>query len=387
MTITLSGITWDHPRGYAPLATSIERYKAVRPDVTIEWTTRSLREFGELSLDALATRYDMIVFDHPFVGQAHKLGLLADLTPHIKPEQRKWLDAGALGASWRSYQWKGGIYGLPVDAAAQVAAWRPDLLKAAVWYAPATMAQVFALAEALRARKQYVVLAACPTDAICMLITLLANTGHPPGTDKANFVDPARAEDVLALLRRLIEVAHPDSPSLNPIQALDRMAQGDDMAYMPYTFGYTNYSRPGVKNLIQFGDIVAAGENGPAGALLGGAGIGVTTRCTNPAAAIDYGLWLCNPDYQRTHYLAEGGQPGMMQAWQDPACDAATSGFFNGTLRTLTAAYLRPRHPGFVPFFEQGGEEVNAFLRGKGTARALVSHLNESYRRLVHIEE
>lgn len=379
MTIRLSGITWDHPRGHAPLAASIARYRAVRPDVEIGWTVRSLRDFGELPLEGLAERFDMIVFDHPFVGQAEERGLLADLSPYISPGQRAWLDEGALGASWESYLWKGAVFGLPIDAAAQVAAWRPDLLAKAGRHPPATFDQLLRLCGDLREHGLWVALTGCPTDIICHVLTLSANMGRPAPRPGGLLLDPAHGATVLGMLRRLVDLAHPDSLSLNPIQVYDRMTSGDEIAYVPYAFGYTNYARAGAERRLRFGDIVAAGRQGPAGTLLGGAGFGVTSRCAHPAEAAAYGLYLCHPDYQRTHYFDDGGQPGMLQAWTDPRCDAETDGFFTGTLRTLTSAYLRPRMPGFVHFFEEAGKQVNAFLEGRGDIDRMVRRLNEDF--------
>lgn len=382
MTITLQGITWDHPRGLAPLEKSIARYKAVRPDVEIVWTARSLRDFGEMPLEELSRRFDMIVFDHPFVGQAARLGLLADIAPHIDAPARRWLDEGALGASWASYQWLGGVYGLPIDAAAQVAAWRPDLLARAGLHPPGAFAQLLPFAQRLRDHGLWMAITGCPTDAICHLMSLLANLGHPAAARRGVFVEADAGVAALERLKALADVCHPDSPAMNPIQTLDRMNAEDEIAYVPYAFGYTNYAREGLRRRIRFGDIVAAGDRGCMGALLGGAGLGVTTRCADVAAATAYGLFLCHPDYQRGPYFADGGQPGMLQAWLDPACDAATDGFFSGTLRTLTSAYLRPRIAGFVPFFEQAGVAVNAFLRGRGDARALIGELNRDFAKL-----
>lgn len=379
MTIRLSGITWDHPRGHAPLAASIARYRAVRPDVEITWTVRSLRDFGELPLEGLADRFDMIVFDHPFVGQAHARGLLANLTPHIGAAERRWLDEGALGASWRSYHWQGAIYGLPIDAAAQVAAWRPDLLARAGARPPATFAQLLTLCRDLRDHRLWAAITGCPIDAFCHVLTLAANTGRPPPQPGGSLLDPRHGVTILEMLRALAGLAHPDSLDLNPIQVYDRMAGGDEIAYVPYAFGYTNYARADAARRICFGDIVAAGAFGPAGTLLGGAGFGVTTRCAHPAEAAAYGLFLCHPDYQRTHYFDDGGQPGMLQAWTDRRCDAATDGFFSHTLRTLTSAYLRPRMAGFVPYFEEAGKQVNAFLRHGGDAAAVVGRLNADF--------
>lgn len=379
MSTILEGITWDHPRGRAPLEKSIPRYRAERPDVAISWRARSLRDFGELPLEELAERFDLIVFDHPFVGQAARRGLLVDLTPHIPADAMAWLDAGAVGPSWRSYHWQSAIYGLPIDAAAQVAAYRPDLMAKAGRHPPATFEQLLRLARDLREHGLWVGVPACPIDAVCMVLTLAANLGRPVTAENGLFLDREFGIRLLERLETLVGLSHPDSVRMNPIQMLDMAAEGDEIAYIPYTFGYTNYCRAEAARPLRFADIVAAGDRACQGTLLGGAGFGVTSRCRDVAEAVRYGLWLCAPDYQRTHYFADGGQPGMLQAWTDPDCDAKSLGFFSSTLRTLGSAYLRPRFAGYVPFFEESGFKTNAFLRGEGGAERLVDWFNAAF--------
>jgi multiple sugar transport system substrate-binding protein len=210
-------------------------------------------------------------------------------------------------------------------------------------------------------------------------MTLAANLGRPIPADGPLFLDRALGLEILDRLAVLVGLAHPASTRMNPIQMLDLASGSDEIAYIPYTFGYTIYARTDRERPLRFADIVAAGSNGCAGALLGGAGFGVTRHCRNVEEAVRYGLFLCAPDYQRTHYFVDGGQPGMLQAWLDPDCDARTGGFFSGTLRTLTSAYLRPRFAGFVPFFEEGGLRTNAFLRGEARAEDVVDWLNQAY--------
>ena len=68
--ITLRGITWDHPRGLDPLLAASGVYADLVPGVRVEWTTRSLSGFGEDPLIDLAASYDLLIIDHPFVGDA-----------------------------------------------------------------------------------------------------------------------------------------------------------------------------------------------------------------------------------------------------------------------------------------------------------------------------
>ena len=379
MPIKLSGITWDHPRGLDPLVASIARYRAIHPDIEIEWTARSLKDFGEVSLETLAEKFDLIVFDHPFIGQAAKKRLLADLTPYIDAQSLAKLNDGAIGKSWMSHHWEGKILGLPIDVAAHVAAFRPDLLDRARRYPPAVFSQIFDLARALQSEKIWIGAAACPTDAMCMFMTLAANRGFRIPDERSEFIEPGQGINVLEQLKSLVDICHPDSVDMNPIKLLDRMSLTDEIAYVPYAFGYSNYSRNSSARFIQFTDIVAAGPHACAGAILGGAGFGITRRCRHAEQAAAYGLWLCGPDYQRTHYFADGGQPGMLQAWTDADCDRQAKGFFSGTLRTMTSAYMRPRIPGFVPFFEGAGTKVNAYFRNKMQAKEVVGWLNAEF--------
>jgi multiple sugar transport system substrate-binding protein len=71
--LVLRGITWDHPRGLQPLLATAGAYAAHADGVVVEWEARSLLGFGEDPLEVLAGRYDLLVIDHPFVGEAASL--------------------------------------------------------------------------------------------------------------------------------------------------------------------------------------------------------------------------------------------------------------------------------------------------------------------------
>jgi multiple sugar transport system substrate-binding protein len=81
----LKGMTWDHPRGFDPLARGVPGFSAEHPDIEVTWTRRSLRDFGVQPVEVLAESYDLIVIDHPFCGRAQATGCLIDLRPHLAP--------------------------------------------------------------------------------------------------------------------------------------------------------------------------------------------------------------------------------------------------------------------------------------------------------------
>lgn len=371
----LTGIGWDHPRGLGCFVASKAAFEAENPDIEIHWDTRTLKEFGDADIEPLAERYDIIVLDHPFVGTANKTGVLVDLK-QVVPDAVEAALGDEVGHSARSYHFGGGVYGLPTDAAAQVAAYRPDLLAELDMEVPRTLSDVLALARAARAKGRHMALAACPTDAICMVMSYSVNLkGH--GEDL--FTDKATLSNALDILTELMSLAHPRSTERNPIATLNAMAAGDEIVYVPLAFGYSNYARTGQSPLVLAADFAGPGPVPSAGALLGGAGCALTHSCKDHEAAARYLTWLHRPEVMAGTYFAAGGQPGSRAAWQSESVNAASNDFFSATLATLDGAYLRPRFHGFVPYFKAVGDDVNEFLRGVSSKAATIDAIVDGY--------
>ncbi|NJL92738.1 MAG: hypothetical protein HC915_02895 [Anaerolineae bacterium] len=124
--ITLRGITWDHPRGYAPLEALAPIY-AARYGVQLTWERRSLKSFGATPLDALAAEYDVLVMDHPHVGMAVARQCLLPLDSLLDAALLETLASQSAGPSHASYHYAGQQWALALDAATHTSAWRPDL--------------------------------------------------------------------------------------------------------------------------------------------------------------------------------------------------------------------------------------------------------------------
>ena len=363
MGITLRGLTWDHPRGYAPLLGGIPEYKTQHPEIDIQWDRRSLREFGEAPIEQYLDRYDLLVVDHPFVGFAAAHGALIDLAPSISEAEKHRFAEDSVGPSWESYWYGGGLWAFPIDAATQVASYRPDLLPTES--VPGTFDGVLQFGAKARKTGKCIAVPACPTDAISLFFTLSATLGYPIPEERELFVEDSVAADVLARLHALIAVAHPKSVEWNPIQVYDFMYSTSDAVYCPYGFGYSNYSRANNSVRLKFTNAPSASQRGCAGTMLGGTGIAVSRLSAHQLAAIAYAKWLVSPEHQRGIYFREGGQPASLTAWTDSSVNAASDDFFAGTLQTLQTAYVRPRFDGFVRFFEDAGIEINRCLRGE----------------------
>ena len=74
----LKGMTWSHPRGYDPMVACSTLWKE-KTGVAVEWDKRSLQDFESYPVEELARAYDLIVIDHPHVGQITGEGCLTPL--------------------------------------------------------------------------------------------------------------------------------------------------------------------------------------------------------------------------------------------------------------------------------------------------------------------
>src|SRR5258708_15102674 len=146
----LRGSWWAHPRGHDPLvATAAEFGRRTGGRVEIAWQPRTLSEFGVTPAEQVAADHDLLVIDHPHVG----------------------------------------------DAAAQVSVYRPDRLPGPP---PRRWADVADLAG-----RGMVLWPLGPTDAFASFLTLAANLGAACGTAPSGFglAVSARCRDRSAALR------------------------------------------------------------------------------------------------------------------------------------------------------------------------------------------
>jgi multiple sugar transport system substrate-binding protein len=371
--VPLKGMTWSHPRGYDPLVACAARWKEMT-GVEVEWDKRSLQDFESFPVEELARAYDLIVIDHPHVGQITAEGCLAPLDVPGREAERAALSAGSVGQSYPSYTWQGRQWAFPIDAATQVQAWRPDLLPTP----PKRWSEVLDLARAGR-----VLLPLRPPHSLMCFFTLAGNLGRACAVEgPGDLIDRAHGAHVFAMIAELAALVDPACFSMDPIAVSERMAEaGSGTACAPLIYGYVSYATVGFRpHRLVFADIPAAGEMGPVGSALGGTGIAVSAFSDNRDAAIDFAYWVASGEMQRGLYAASGGQPGHASAWEDEAVNAATGGFYRNTRATLEAAWVRPRHDGYMGFQQAASDRINDGLVGRHDAVAVVDDINRLFR-------
>jgi len=379
-TVELQGITWDHERGRDPLLATAERF-AAETGIHVNWTARSLQEFADAPIPVLAESYDLLVLDHPHLGEIVPTRALLPLDDLLDREFIADQARSSVGPSHASYEWDGHLWALAIDAAGHVSAYRPDLLDRLGVVPPETWDDVLALDEKARAAGMRISLPNKAVDTLGSLLTLLANSGTDPYQDEEQVAPRAVALEKLALLARLTEAGPSEAFAWNPILLLDHMAEHDDVVYCPILFGYSNYSRPGFRrNLVRFRPVPSAGL-GPRGGVIGGAGLSVSSRCRHPEAARAYAEYVASPEVQRTLYTETGGQPGHRAAWLDRRTNELSCSYFADTLPGLDAGYLRPRYDGALLVQNDGGDLVWESLRSGGDPSELLDGLDALYRR------
>ena len=372
-SVLLTGITWNHTRGYVPMVATAQRFAETHPNVEVAWQKRSLQAFGDQPIEELAKHFDLLVIDHPFVGYAAAHPVLLPLDEYLPAAFFQDQAANSVGQSYASYIYgtESHIWALPIDAATPVSAWRPDLIDTP----PETWEELLDLA-----RRGMVVLPAIPIDSLMNFYMLCIALGEEPCATPEQVVNNEVGMAALDILRELVLLCEPACFKRNPILTYETLTTGNQAAYCPFAYGYTNYARLNyAAHQLRFGGLVR--WNGVSlRSTLGGTGLAISRTCRHPELASAYAQFVADPTCQRGLYLASGGQPGHRSAWQDDAANTATNNFFRDTLTTLDDAYLRPRYNGYMHFQDRAGPIIQRYLREGGDAGAVVSEIDGLYR-------
>ena len=360
-------MTWDHARGYAPLVAA-EAAAAVDPGVSVSWQRRSLQDFEHYPLEDLARRFDLIVMDHPHTGDAIASGAIVPMDELLDPDRLEALREDCLPVVWNSYVAEGRSWALPIDAATQVLVWRPGRLDGP----PATWGEVVELA-----RQNRVLLPLRSPHALMCLFSLLANLGHP--FPESGQPDPTAMDGALSLLAEVSSLVPARCWEMDPISAYEALANGEDQDVIPLAYGYSTYGIEGFRKArLRFGEF--PGPEGSKGTTLGGTGLAVSRFGRNPGIAAAYAANLAGLVWQRDIVAPAGGQPSSLGAQTDHEVNARFNGFWSDTARTLSGAWVRPRHVGYVSFQASASALVADALLGRRTSQETAEALSLAFR-------
>jgi multiple sugar transport system substrate-binding protein len=373
--ISLRGITWNHSRGFLPMVATAQRFSELNPGVQITWEKRSLQQFADLSIQELAERFDLLVIDHPWAGFAAKTNAIVPLDKYLSEEYLKDQELNTVGASYESYHYDGHQWALPIDAAAPVAASRPDLLAAKGLQLPKSFEDLLALADL-----GCVAFAGIPIDVLMNFYTLCCSLGEDPCQSDDLVVSRETGVKALKLYRRLASEMDKANFDRNPIQVYEAMTQTDDIVYCPFAYGYANYSRNGYsKKVLHFHDMISINGKTNLRSTLGGTGLAISSKCEELEIAMEYTKYVGSPECQQTLFFESGGQPGHLTAWKNAEVNRQSQQYFSNTLPALERAFLRPRYHGSMFFQDHAGDVVRDYLMKGGDEEHVLSSLNQLY--------
>jgi multiple sugar transport system substrate-binding protein len=334
-------VAWDHPRAVAPLSAAASAWG----DTVI--TCRSLASFGDEV--PVADGADLVLIDHPHIGEAAQSGALIALDSLIARSDLRAIANRAVGGSGEVYEFQGSCWAVPVDAACHGMAAVRSLA------APATLTDLVAASASSR-----LALPLHPAHAVSAFITVAATLGAPTPLDA--LTDATLARDALSVLAAVAACGPDDAYAWEPPDALAAVEAGD-VDCVPFVYGYVGYD-------VEWHEVPARARGAAPRPILGGVGMAVLASCPNPLAAAEFAVWYASTAVQRDIVLTHGGQPATLDAWAigaDPV--------FRGTARGMANAIARPRDPWWPALQRDAGEAIAEGLRGGLDERVLAERL------------
>jgi multiple sugar transport system substrate-binding protein len=359
----LKGLGWDHPRGLDALKRADAQLQE-DTGLRVDWIARSLQEFSEQTPAELYAGFDLVSIDHPHVPHAVENGQLVALDLHASDDVAR-LARESVGPSHASYRYQGHQWGLATDAAAQVSAFRPDLVDCA----PLLWDDVFE-----RATGKTVLWPYKPVDAICTLLSLCAQLGHPAAGGGEQF-SLNGIEHALEILQRLASLVPDWCAEANPIDVAEALTVDDQFTTGIAMFGYSNYSRRGFRQSHLVYQDISSFDGESRGAVLGGAGLAVSAQTERVEDAVTAAVFLSSASCQSNEYLVGGGQPGNLYAWKSHRVNVATEHFFSNTLRTLEKSWVRPQSPGWPDAQRDASRLLHEALVARRSDRRLAQEI------------
>lgn len=369
----LKGITWRHTRGYLPMVATAQRFTELNPDVSIQWETRSLQQFADSPIQELAQKFDLLVIDHPFAGYAAEHDVLLPLDEYLPASFLTDQANHSVGHSHESYRYGGHQWALAIDAAAPISGWRRDIIERANVAIPGTWSELMNLAE-----MGLVAVPVVPIDCLMHFYMLCGALGEDPFQRPDRVVARELGVRALGMLRQLFSLCDRVCLRRNPIATWQALSSGDTAAYCPFAYGYSNYWRRGYSDhMLKAGGLVTLDDGRVLRSTLGGAGLAISSQCPQKEAAALYAQFVAGADCQMNLYFTSGGQPGHRRAWLDGEINRQSNHFFEDTLGTLDAAYLRPRFNGYLGFQDAAAPVVHKYLAGEGGEASVLTELNQ----------
>jgi multiple sugar transport system substrate-binding protein len=382
----LKGLAWGHRRATGPLEPLNARFRRDHPDFEIEWTVRPLSDFEHQPIPDIASRYDLLIIDHPFCGDVAATKAFLPLETVLPDLLGPGADKLYVGPSLASYRYGGHVWAAPIDAATPHAVFRPDLLARVDRAVPKNWDEVLSLGAAVRRRGLWLATPVVTPHAFATVAGLMANLGRPIATDPSVEFGFDREAMGIALdaLDSLLAFTAPETLNWNAIAVHEAMIARDDVVFTPGVYGYATYAEADMRAPLRFSDFCGLVAPYHAGSMIGGTGLAVSASSAHPEDAFAFVRFCLSPEAQDRIIPDHHGQPARVSSWEDPVNDARFGGFFSGARSSVESAWVRPRRPRFIRFQAQAGQILEAYCRRDLDRQATLDRIAEAGRELLN---
>ncbi|MBD1555849.1 hypothetical protein HC752_02710 [Vibrio sp. S9_S30] len=355
--MSIKGLTWDHPRGYQALQSSLKWAHCPLE----QWDVQPLSGFEETPLHKLADLYDLLVIDHPHLGQAIESDCLQPLDAHLSPLWLEGLKDRCIGKTAHSYWLDNHCWALPLDASSQIMAYRSESRD--------TTLAINGWLDLLRTQSRFQLCLAGPHATLQLLALSLAVGSSGPNNHQ--FMSTHDGVEAVDLMKSLFLASVAPSTFLNPIEILDALSNTSKFDLCPFVYGYVNYSQ--TPATVE----VCAPPNNVS--ILGGTGIAITKKCHISNELLLYLKKLLSSDIQNTFIPKHAGQPSFKSAWRNTEVNQQVNHFYRHAYATVDNAYLRPRHTGYIEFQDRAAQLIREGLTNRTSSKQLVKEMNLLY--------
>jgi multiple sugar transport system substrate-binding protein len=356
-----------------PLPGLLREFEARHPGVRVKseslpWSTDEQHQFYAINLEGGSPAFDVMMLDVIWVPEFAQARWLLDLT-ELMPRGEL---AAHFPAAVEPATWGGRVWAMPWIMNVGLLYYRADLLARYGLGPPETYEALVAQVKQIQAGqrdarldgflwqgKQYEGLI------VNLLEGLWANGTRLVGEDGSLFPDPARAEDVLVFLRRLIDTGVSPPWVTAADEELSRRAFGDGRAIFlrnwPYAMDLFELPESPVRGKVGIAPLPRHAHGARGTGATGGAHLGVDRRTRHPEAAVALVRFLTSAAAQKTMAAGVALNPTRTALYRD--ADLVRSHPHLPLIGALTAAARpRPVTPYYLMLSSTLQPEVSAVL-------------------------
>ncbi len=366
-----------------PLPRLLREFEARHPGIRVKseslpWSTDQQHQFYVINLEGGNPGFDLLMLDVIWVPEFARAGWLLDLTPFLAADEL----APHFPVAVETATYDGRIWAVPWIMNVGLLYYRADLLEKYRLRPPETYAELVGQVRLIREGerdlrldgflwqgKQYEGLV------VNVLEGLWANGAEFIDRDGRLFPDPARAEEVLAFLRMLIESDVSPAWVTAADEELTRRAFGDGRAIFlrnwPYALDLFQAPGSAVRGKVGIAPLPRHARGTRAAGAAGGAHLAIYRGTRHPEAAVELARFLTADHAQKAMASGVALNPTRTLLYRDP--DLLRDHPYLPRIGALAAgARPRPVTPYYLMLSTAVQPEFSAALVGvKTPARAI----------------